>query len=114
MEFKDFFRETGFAVTVCDLKGIVVYMNAKAGKVFEKYGGLSLVGKSLFDCHSEKSRTKILELIDSASSNSYTIEKAGLKKLIHQTPWYQDGKIAGLVELSIELPADMAHFVRTP
>jgi len=108
----DFCRNSGFAMTICDLNGIVLYMNEKAGKVFEKYGGLSLVGRSLFDCHSEKSRKKIHELMENGSSNSYTIEKSGIKKIIHQTPWYQDEKIAGLIELSIELPIDMPHFVR--
>jgi hypothetical protein len=32
--------------------------------------------------------------------------------LIYQTPWYQDGTYAGLVELELPLPPDMPHFVR--
>lgn len=32
--------------------------------------------------------------------------------MIYQSPWYKDGKFAGLVELSIEIPTEMAHFVR--
>ena len=35
-----------------------------------------------------------------------------VRKLIYQAPWYRDGVHAGLVELSLELPADMPHFVR--
>jgi len=113
MEIPDFFKASGFALTICDLNGIIVYMNEKAGKVFEKYGGLSLIGKSLFDCHSQKSRDKILELLKNGSSNSYTIEKSGIKKLIHQTPWFEKDQVAGLIEISIELPLDMPHFKRT-
>ncbi len=50
-------------------------------------------------------------------TNSYTISKNGVKKLIHQTPWYKignDGKkmVGGLVEVSIVLPDDMPHFDR--
>ena len=45
-------------------------------------------------------------------TNTYSISKNGLKKIIHQTPWRRDGKIAGLVEFSIVLPADMPHYDR--
>ena len=44
--------------------------------------------------------------------NIYTIEKKGIKKLIYQAPWFQDGQLAGLVELSLEIPFDMPHFLR--
>jgi hypothetical protein len=43
-----------------------------------------------------------------------TIEKAGKKKLIYQTPWHTEGEYRGFVELSLELPAEMPHFVRQP
>jgi DUF438 domain-containing protein len=86
-------------------------MNEKAQNVFKKYG--NLIGKSLRDCHSEASRTKIDELLKTGSENTYSIEKNGIKKIIHQTPWFNDGKIAGLIELSIEIPFDMPHFVRS-
>jgi len=35
-----------------------------------------------------------------------------VKKLIYQGPWFQDGKYGGLVELSLEIPMEMPHFVR--
>ena len=40
------------------------------------------------------------------------MEKAGIKKLIYQAPWRKDGKVAGVVELSMEIPFEMPHFVR--
>jgi len=89
-------------------------MNQRACRTFEKYGGESLIGKSLFDCHGERSSAMIRRFLQTGESNVYTIEKAGVKKLIHQSPWYKDGKIAGLVELSLELPTEMPHFVRQP
>ena len=100
------------AITVSDANGIIVYMNEKAGRTFEKWGGLSLVGKSMYDCHSPKSVEIIKGLIENAKTNVYTIEKAGIKKMIYQTPWYNDGKAAGLVELSIEIPFELPHFIR--
>ncbi len=44
--------------------------------------------------------------------NVYTIEKKGKKKLIYQAPWFLDGAFGGLVELSLEIPFEMPHFIR--
>jgi len=44
--------------------------------------------------------------------NAYTIEKRGVRKLIYQAPWYEDGQYLGFVELSLELPTPLPHFVR--
>jgi DUF438 domain-containing protein len=41
------------AVTVCDKDGIIIYMNEKSRKTFEKYG--NLIGKNLMDCHNPSS-----------------------------------------------------------
>ena len=106
------FENLPFAVTACDLNGIIIYMNEKSRSTFVKYESESLIGKSLFDCHGEKSAEKIRELLASGETNSYTIEKNGLKKLIYQCPWYRDSKIAGLLEISLVIPEDMPHFVR--
>jgi len=50
--------------------------------------------------------------MNNVATNTYTVEKRGIKKLIYQTPWFVDGKINGLVELSMEIPVEMAHFKR--
>jgi len=95
------------------MDGMIIYMNEKSKKTFEKWGGEALMGKSLFECHGSHSAEKIRELLSTARSNTYTIEKNGTKKLIHQSPWFQNGSIAGLIEISIELPKEMPHFIRT-
>ncbi|MGE4287347.1 MAG: PAS domain-containing protein [Salinivirgaceae bacterium] len=100
------------AVTICNQQAIIVYMNQKAQQTFEKWGGKSLIGKSLIDCHNPKSKEKIEALLATGIPNTYTIEKLGKKKLIHQSPWFNQGQIAGLIEISIELPATMPHFIR--
>jgi len=100
------------AVTVCDCQGVILYMNNKAQLTFSSYGGQNLIGKSLFDCHQAISSEKIKNLINTGESNHYTILKNGVKKIIHQMPWFSNGKIAGLVEISIEIPAEMNHFNR--
>ena len=100
------------AITVCDADGIILEMNDQAGKSFAKDGGRALIGKNLLDCHPEPARTKTKRLLESKQKNVYTIEKNGVKKLIYQSPWYRDGKFAGLVELALEIPFEMPHFVR--
>jgi len=100
------------AVTVCDRDGIVLEMNDKAIQSFENDGGATLIGTNLFDCHSPASQVKLREMITSEQPNIYTIEKKGIKKLIYQAPWYADGVFSGLVEISIEIPFEMPHFVR--
>ena len=100
------------AITVCDKEGIILYMNNKSCKTFEKDGGEKLIGKNLFDCHPEHVKSKLKKMLSQRNSNSYSIEKNGVKKLIHQSPWFENGKYKGFVELSIEIPIEMPHFIR--
>ena len=100
------------AVTLCDRDGIIVYMNERSALTFAKEGGRALLGKNLMDCHPDAARQKIRSLMETGTSNSYTIEKNGIKKLIHQEPWFKDGRMAGLVEFSIVIPFSLPHFVR--
>jgi transcriptional regulator with PAS, ATPase and Fis domain len=112
MEGLDWMKAFGAAVTVCDTEAVIIYMNEKSAKTFEKYGGASLAGKSLLDCHPEPARSKLVEMMRTGEKNSYTIEKNGVRKLIHQAPWYNNGEYMGFVEISIELPPGMPHYVR--
>lgn len=108
----DWAKNLNCAITVSSIDGTIIYMNDKSGKTFEKWGGLDLIGKSLNGCHNSKSQEIIKKLTDDAKTNIYTIEKSGVKKLIYQTPWYQDGIVAGLVEFSLEIPFELLHFIR--
>jgi transcriptional regulator with PAS, ATPase and Fis domain len=100
------------AVTVCDKKGIIIAMNDKAIKTFIKYGGKKLIGAHVLDCHPEPAKSKLKALIKNETGNCYTIAKHGVKKLIYQSPWYKKGKYMGFVELSLEIPSSMPHFIR--
>lgn len=104
---RDFFDNVAVAMTVCDLEGRVVYQNNRA---IEALGDAR--EHNLKECHKNSSWEKIQEMIAQGSTNAYTIEKKGVRKLIYQTPWYEDGAVAGLVEYSIVLPPDMPHKVR--
>ncbi|MBE0643007.1 MAG: PAS domain-containing protein [Bacteroidetes bacterium] len=112
MSIPDWTREFPGAITVCDADGIILFMNQKSIATFAADGGADLIGSNVLDCHPEPSRGKLAGLLREHCSNIYTIEKTGRKKLIAQMPWFEDGLFAGIVELSIELPADMPHFIR--
>ncbi len=105
-------QELPFAITVCDTDGIILYMNDRSVNTFQKYGGAAIIGTSLFLYHNGPAAEKLRELLDNECKNAYTIEKNGVKKIICQSPWFRDGRFAGLIELSLEIPFDMPHFVR--
>ncbi len=105
-------REFPGEITVCDAAGVILEMNDRAAKAFEKQGGRELVGTNLLDCHPEPSRTKLQRMLASGAVNVYTIEKGGVKKLIYQAPWYENGQHRGLVEISLTLPDEVPHFIR--
>ncbi|MDP2207189.1 MAG: PAS domain-containing protein [Bacteroidota bacterium] len=109
----DWIKEFNCAITVCDTNGIIVAMNDKSVEIFKDDGGSELIGKNLFDCHPEPSRTKLKQMVEQQTENVYTIEKNGKKKLIYQSPWYEKEIYKGFVELSLEIPFEMPHFKRT-
>ncbi len=108
----DWIKEYCVAITVCDDQGTIIEMNAKAQQSFAKYGGAKLLGKNLADCHNPASQEIIKEMIEHHRTNAYTIESNGSKKLIFQAPRIIDGKYQGIVELSLDLPAEMPHHKR--
>ncbi len=108
----EWIKEFPAAITVCDRQGIVIEMNDKACLTFADEGGKDLIGHSLKDCHKPESWQKILQMMATGNPNTYTIDKKGLCKLIYQQPWFKNGEVAGVVEMSIELPKEMQHHVR--
>jgi transcriptional regulator with PAS, ATPase and Fis domain len=113
MNENEWIKEFPAAVTVCDKDGILLEMNDKAAKTFEEDGGRKLIGSNVLDCHPEPARTQTEHLLVAQEKNVYTIEKNGVKKLIYQSPWYKNGEFAGLVEISLEIPLELPHFIRS-
>ncbi len=113
MSEHDWIKEFPAAITICDPDGILLEMNDKAAKTFEKDGGYALLGKNMLDCHPDSARVKTERLLAAREKNVYTIEKNGVKKVIYQSPWYKNSEYAGFVELSLEIPFEMPNFVRS-
>jgi PAS domain S-box-containing protein len=108
----DFLSALPAAMTVCDADGVITYMNPAAEQLLAKDGGRALIGSSLFDCHPPKAQEKIRAIMRERKSNTYTVEKNGRKRLIHQSPLLRGGEFTGLMEISFDIPDGLPHFVR--
>lgn len=62
--FKSVIEQDTSAVVICDTEHIIVYMNRSACERYAKYGGAALVGKSVLDCHNDRSVKLIKEVIE--------------------------------------------------
>lgn len=109
-----YFDEADIAVTICDKEGNIIEMNKQSCQVNLKPGEESIIGKNVLDCHPEPARSMLLEMMQKELKHVYTIEKNGKKKLIYQIPWYEQGAYAGFIELSMIIPFEMPHKIRTP
>ena len=105
-------KEFPGSITSCDPEGIILEMNDRAAESFQDDGGLALIGTNVLDCHPEAARLRILQMMEDHQPNVYTVEKKGVKKLVYQSPWYENGEYAGFLELTLEVPFEMPHFVR--
>ena len=52
------------AVVICDLEHTIIYMNPVAIERYAKWGGKDLMGKSLLNCHNEKSCEMIQNVVE--------------------------------------------------
>lgn len=108
------FKELNVAITVCDENGRILEMNEASKKVNLKPGMPEIIGQNVLDCHPEPAKSKLAGMLQNPQTNVYTIEKNGVKKLIYQTPWYENDVFKGLVEFSIVIPNEMPHYIRQP
>lgn len=107
----DWIHHYPLAVSVCDQQGIIIAMNRLAAEYYNRWGGMDLLGKSLFDCHPETASAQLRRMLNEQSANIYYKEKQGQRKLVHQYPWYDDaGGFAGLVETIVPLPREVPVF----
>lgn len=112
-ELPDWAFRMNCAVTVADAECNIIYMNERSRETFAGRGGAALIGHNLMDYHNERSKAIIRRLLAEGGTNCYTIEKEGQWKMIFQTAWRDgEGRVAGLVELSMVIPEDMPHYVR--
>lgn len=61
--FKSVLEQDKSAIVICNINHKIVYMNPIARERYKKYGGEKLIGKSLLDCHNEKSGEMIIKVL---------------------------------------------------
>ena len=105
-------KEFPGSIIVCDPQGIILEMNDTAVRYYAQDGGEKLIGSNMLDCHPQPARSRLEEIMENRRPNVYTIEKKGVHKLVYQVPWTREGAYAGFIEILLETPAEMPHFVR--
>ncbi len=108
----EWIKEFRGAVVVCDPDGVILEMNDAAIRSNAEDGGAKLIGKNVLDCHPAPAREKLEVFMARRAPNVYTVEKRGVKKLVYQTPWEAEGRYAGFLEVVLEIPSVIPHFVR--
>jgi transcriptional regulator with PAS, ATPase and Fis domain len=103
----DWTKEFPGMISVCDENGKIMALNDQEAEFFKDQGGMELVGTSLYDCHKEKSVKMIKAMVKSQEKRVYIAEENGQRELVIQSPWFQDGNFAGLVEISVELHGEI-------
>lgn len=112
MENKNWYKVFPGAITVTDENGTIVEMNDASAEMFKKDGGYKIMGRNAITCHPEATQSKVRKLYETESANVYSITKNGQKKLVYQSPYFIDGKFAGMVEICLDLPEEIPHFNR--
>lgn len=77
MELSVFFKSVidadDMPVVICDTNHTIIYMNHSAVERYKKRGGASLVGRSLLECHNDKSNImikKVTEWFEKSAENN--------------------------------------------
>lgn len=91
-------------VVICDLEHTIIYMNPSAAERYSKRGGYSLVGKSLLNCHNEKSNIIIKKVVewfgkDKNNNRIFTYHNPKENKDVYMIALRNDnGKLIGYYE----------------
>ena len=90
--FKSIIDQDRESVVICDLNHIIIYMNPAAVVDYKKYGGASLLGKSLLNCHNPHSVEAIRKVVewfaaDASHNIVYTLsQRKARPRCLHGSP----------------------------
>jgi len=110
METPNWAKEIDSTLIVCDENEIIIELNDKASKVYDKKG--DLIGSKLLDCHPKKYKPIVAKLIKERKPSCYTTETKKGKHFVYHTPWFEAGEYRGFVEMVIPIPDNMPNIVR--
>lgn len=114
--FKSVMNQDRCAVVLCNLQHEIIYMNPAAISRYGKSGGAELVGKSIFDCHNQKSQEMIKKVVnwfeESKEHNIiYTFHNVKENKDVYMVALRDDdGALIGYYEKHEYRTAETAEF----
>lgn len=109
--FKSIIDQDKTAVVICNLAHEIIYMNPAAISQNRADGGEALLGKSLLDCHTPKTREMIEKVVawfkaDRSHNHIYTFHNAKYNRDVYMIALRdEDGTLIGYYE---------KHEYRTP
>lgn len=62
--FKSIIDQDTAPIVICNLNNEMIYMNPSAVKRYKRRGGEKLLGKSLLECHNDKSNELIKRTVE--------------------------------------------------
>lgn len=108
MEFAPYFKsivdQDTLPVVISNLEHVIIYMNPAAEKEYLEYGGLALIGTSLFDCHQPSSVEKIKKVVswfekDVANNQVHTFFSDSMQADVYMVALRDEtGKLIGYYE----------------
>lgn len=102
--FKSLIDEDRAPVVICDPDHTIIYMNPAAAENYKKHGGYELLGKSLLDCHNDKSNEMIKKVVewfadDSSHNRIHTFFNQKQNKDVYMIALRnEEGKLIGYYE----------------
>ncbi len=102
--FREVLEKDRAPIVICDVNHTIVYLNETATKNYQKWGGQALLGRSLLDCHNEKSRQAILDvvawfLLSKSNNMIYTYKNTAQQKDVYMVALRDtDGNLIGYYE----------------
>lgn len=99
-------------IMVCNQEGTILEMSNVAVQIYEKEGGAKLIGRNVFDHHTEPARSQMMSVVNQKRHVIYTTEKGGLKKLVSIAPWYREGDYAGFALIVLDLPTKIPNIIK--
>ena len=108
----DWVDEFPGGISVCDTEGRMLVINRKEAAALEKLGFKNILGKKFWACHAKKSAGMIREQMSDQKTRVYFTEQNGIRELLIQAPWFEDGKFGGLVEIAVEVEGEIPTIIR--
>lgn len=99
-------------IIVCDPQGNILEMNDTAISLYEKEGGVAMIGRNVFDHHEQPVRKQVQTMVKQRRTYIYTTEILEQKKLVCIAPWHENGEYAGFVLMVLDLPANMVNLIK--